>query len=143
MITSLFNFFLAYIVRGILPPDILIKIDRPEKLQEIVDYIKTSISLSPIYVKAPEILLRIALFFMIFAFRLIEICSQSRVSLNCSISVMKKIHPLLDDGIRLYLLLAMFAVFEEDSFRQNHGFPTYSEILKRFGDLEFIVQDKN
>jgi len=129
MITSPFDFFLAYIIRRILPPDLMTKIDRPEKFEVVIDYIKTSISLSPVYVKAPEVMLRIALFGIIFVFRLIEICSFKHFKLCNSVRLLKKIHPLLDDGIRLYLFLAMYAVFEEDSFRVDHGFPTYSEIL--------------
>ncbi len=143
MITSPFDFCLAYIVRGILPPALMIKIDRPEKFKVVIDYINTSISLSPIYVKAPEIVLRIALFCIIFIFRLIEICSFKHFTLCNSVRLLKKIHPLLDDGIRLYSFLAMYAVFEEDSFRLDHGFLPYSEIMKPFRNLRSSEQSKN
>lgn len=142
MITSPFDFFLAYIVRGVLPATVLKKIDQPEKFQLVISYIKTSISLSPIYVRGPEIVLRIFLFCMIFVFRLIEIFSFKHFKLSNSVKLLKKMHPLLDDGIRLYLFLAMFAVFEDDSFRQDHGFPAYSEILKPFDDLKSRKQSK-
>jgi hypothetical protein len=106
------------------------KIDHPKKLSLVIAYVETSISLSPVYVRCPEMMLRIALFIMFFGFQLLEFFSLKYFSITDSIKLLKKIHPLLDDGIRLYLFLAMFAVFEEDSFRRDHGFPTYSEIPK-------------
>ena len=143
MITSPLDFCLAYIIRGILPPTFMKQIGQPEKFKVVIDYINTSISLSPIYVKAPEIVLRIALFCLIFIFRLIETCSFKRFTVLNSVKLLKKIHPLLDDGLRLYSFLAMYALFEEDSFRLDHGFLPYSEIMKPFKNLRADDQSKN
>ena len=143
MSTSPFDYLLGYIVRRILPQDLIIKIDRPEKFKVVINFVKTSISLSPVYVKAPEIVLRIALFCIIFVFCLIEICSFKHFTLCNSVRLLKKIHPLLDDGIRLYSFLAMYAIFEEDSFRKDHGFLPYSEIVKPFKNLRSSEKSKN
>mgnify|MGYP001471630242 CR=1 FL=1 len=42
-----------------------------------------------------------------------------------------KLHPIFDDGMRLYISLAMFAIFEDDKMRVNNGFlPIFFRILQ-------------
>ena len=137
------DLLLCYVVRGVLPLAILKQINDTKSFHLVVSYIKKSISISPVYVKGPEIVLRVFLVFMIAIFRLIELLSFRRLKLAGSVRRLSKIHPLLDDGIRLYLFLAMFAAFEQDSFRQKTGFPTYSDILKPFQNFKLKEKIKN
>lgn len=130
------DFILSYVVRGVLPKTILDDLDDPEKISFATAYVKKSISMSPTYVRLPEKILRLALFFSFFLFHILEIASLKTVSRISCVRLASKIHPIIDDGVRLYLFLAMFALFEEDSFRKKRGFHPYSEILNSYTDTK-------
>jgi len=124
------DYILIKVVQNILPKAILAQVNNQEDFDVVISYVKKSISISPLYVRFPEKFLRLCLFGYIAVFRLVELTTLGKIKLSASIRFLSRLHPLFDDGIRLYLFLAMFAIFENDSFRVDKGFPEYADLLK-------------
>lgn len=123
---------LAFVIAGILPIQASQQIENKEAFSKIVNYVMGSIKSSPVYVRVPEILVRICLALALLLFSIIEIISFKLFTRSKAISLLVKVHPLIQDGVRLYLFLAMFAIFEQDSFRIKRGFASFSSLLREY-----------
>ena len=126
------SLLVGYILRGVLPTKELQELDSPGEVPRVVRYVENSISLSPIWVRGPEKILRLGLFFLLLLFHFLEIVTFNRIDRGACIRFVSKIHPAIDDGIRLYSSLGMFGLFEEDSYRSKKGFLSHSQILSLY-----------
>lgn len=124
------DFALKVVVRGLLPRSILDNFSEPSKYNYLIKFIKQAIKSSAIYVKGPEVFLRIFLFFLILLLKFLQLITFQFVTVESGLKKISKIHPILDDGMRLYILLAMFAAYEEDSVRVLNGFLPIKDMLK-------------
>ena len=125
------------VVRGLLPSSILENFLEPSKYNYLINFIKQAIYSSSIYIKGPEIFLRTLLFFLIVILKFFQFITFQYVSLESGLKKISNIHPILDDGMRLYILLAMFAVYEDDTIRVANGFLPIEDVSKSFKDLKY------
>ena len=126
------EFILKIVLKGLLPIEIKAKFSDSEKFNQLVIFVRIAIRSSVLYVKGPEIFLRLFLFLVIIALQLLEIITFKRLSVEGALQYLANSHPLVGDGIRLYLLLAMFAAFEDESMRRSHGFLSFSDLSNTF-----------
>ena len=64
--------------------------------------------------------------------RLFDIISLRKAPFDKTLDFLISLHPILEDAVRLYLLLAMFAIFELDEFRGSLGFESHSRLVERY-----------
>jgi hypothetical protein len=126
------DFILKVVVRGLLPSSVLDKFSEPSKYNILIDFIKQALKSSAIYVKGPEIFLRFFLFVLILFLKFLQFITYRFVTVDSGLNKVSKIHPILDDGMRLYVLLAMFAAFEDDTFRVENGFLATKDLARPF-----------
>lgn len=129
------DFALKVVVSSLLPASILDNFREPSKYDYLIDFIKQALSTSAIYVKGPEVFLRIFLFLLIFLLKFLQLVTFKFVTVEFGLRKISKIHPILDDGMRLYILLAMFAAFEENSVRMKNGFLPIEDIVTSYKNL--------
>jgi hypothetical protein len=124
------DFILKVVLRGLLPSSILDKFSEASRYNTLVDFIKRALKSSAIYVKGPEKFLRLFLFVLILFLKLLQFMTFKIVTVDSGLNKVSIIHPILDDGMRLYILLAMFAAFEDDTFRVENGFLATKDLAK-------------
>lgn len=123
------DFILKVVVKELLPKPILLKFHDTSVL---INFIKKAIKSSAIYVKGPEIFLRFFLFFLILFLKILQIISFKFITVEYYLEKISQLHPILNDGMRLYILLAMFAAFEDDKVRVDNGFLPVGNLPQSF-----------
>ncbi len=131
------DFVLKVVIRGLLPSSILENFSEPSKYNYLINFTKQAIYSTTIYIKGPEIFLRIFLFLLIIILKFFQFITFQYVSVESVLKKISNIHPILDDGMRLYILLAMFAAYEDDTFRVVNGFLPIEDVSKPFKDLKY------
>ena len=126
------DFILKIVVKEFIPKQIWHEFSGTSRYDYLIKFIKNAIKSSAFYIKGPEIFLRFFLFCLILLFKFLQIISFNLISAEFCLKKISQLHPILNDGVRLYVSLAMFAAFEDDSMRVNRGFPPIKDISKSF-----------
>ncbi len=129
------DFMLKVILKKILPGDILRKFSDLSKFDLVFNFVKDAINSSAIYIKGPEVFFRLFIFCLIIILRILEIISIKLITIEGSLKKISKLHPILDDGMRLYVSLAMFAIFEDDKMRVKNGFLPINDLANSLKGL--------
>lgn len=111
------EFALCYVVINVCPSITEKHFSDPSCRQRVMSYISDSINLSPIYVRLPERFFRYLLVLALGILASVEILSAKRLQKSLAVKYLSNRLPLFSDGIRLYVSLAMFAVFDYQSLR--------------------------
>ncbi len=128
---------LKVVVKQLLPKIILEKFSDSSNYIVLINFIKKAINSSPIYIRGPEIFFRIFIFFLILFLKLLQLVSVNFINTKSSLKKIANLHPILDNGMRLYILLAMFAAYEDDRVRIDNGFLTIKELSQSLNNLKF------
>ena len=96
-----------------MPEQTLAVMSDRESFERVTRYVDRSISVSVFYVKWPERILRPFLFLIVSVIQAYKSILNSPVSCRDVLSKIATVHPLVGDGIRLYLLLSMYASYEK------------------------------
>jgi len=134
------NFILKVVVKELLPKSILDKFSDPENYTSLINFINKAINSSVIYIKVPETFVRFFLFCLILIFKILQFVSMNFITVETCLNKISKIHPLIDDGMRLYTLLAAFAAFEDDRIRSDNGFLPIKDLAKSFNNLNIKAE---
>tara|TARA_E500000178_G_C16939785_1_gene715785 strand:- start:462 stop:863 length:402 start_codon:yes stop_codon:yes gene_type:complete len=127
---------LKVILKKLLPGDILREFSDLSKFDVIFNFVKDAINSSAIFIRGPEKFFRLFLFCLIVILKLLELISIKLITIEGSLRKISKLHPIFDDGMRLYISLAMFAIFEDDKMRVNNGFLPIKDLPKSFKNFE-------
>ena len=104
---------LSHIVRSCVPIDLRHLVARGSWAeQSVIQYVESSIRLAPVFVKGPELFFRPILFLALLLIRALLLFRRNFNSKLEPIEIVARVHPLLDDAIRLYRSLTLFAVYE-------------------------------
>ena len=134
------SFILKVVVKELLPKSILEKFPDSEKYIFLVNFITKAIDSSAIYIKVPEIFIRFFLFILILIFKIVQLISMHFITVERCLNRISKIHPLIDDGMRLYIMLAAFATFEDDRVRADNRFLSIKDLTKSFKNLNIKAE---
>ena len=134
------NFILKVVVKELLPKSILDKFSDSEKYILLVNFISKAINSSAIYIKVPETFVRFFLFCLILILKVIQFISINFITVETCLNKISKLHPLIDDGMRLYILLASFAAFEDDRVRTDNGFLPIRDLAKSFKNFNIKAE---
>ena len=130
------EFILKVVVKELLPKNILEKFSDPLNYLTLINFIKKAINSSAIYIKGPEIFFRIFLFCLILFLKFFQLVTINYINTHSCLKKIANIHPLLDDGMRIYVSLAMFFAYEEDKIRVENGFLSIEELSKSLNNLK-------
>lgn len=113
------NFMLERILISVMPEQTLAVLSDGESFERVIRYVDRSIGVSVFYVKWPERIWRPFLFLIVSALRACESILHSSFSCRDVLSKIASVHPLVGDSIRLYLLLSMYAAYEDAVIRAS------------------------
>lgn len=126
------EFFLRPILFCLTPDELLLELNSKDRcfyMDCMVTYVSKSLEQTPMHIKFVEILFRL-LFYPIFALiSHLPLESKRKYELSCLIFTAL---PQLDNFMRLYQSLALFALFENEYFYAQFGLITYKERQKKY-----------
>ena len=131
------DFILKVIVDELLPKSVLDKFSNPLKYVTLINFIKKGIHSSAIYIRAPEIFFRFFLFCLILSLKILHFISFNFITVEFCLKKISQLHPILDDGMRLYIMLAMFAAYEDDKVRIDNGFLPIKNVHQSINNLNY------
>tara|TARA_B100000900_G_scaffold267600_2_gene228485 strand:- start:1502 stop:1939 length:438 start_codon:yes stop_codon:yes gene_type:complete len=136
------DFILKVVLKELLPKDIFKKFSNPSKIKILIRFIIKAINSSAIYIKGPEIIFRTFLFCLILFLKFLQLVSINFINTRSCLKKIANIHPMLDDGMRLYILLAMFAAYEDDRVRIENGFLSIKELSQSLNNIKLKSRDR-
>ena len=119
---------LGFIVKALIPQRFLeLSEFKSDEVEYVTEFVDRSIRSAPFVIRVPEKFLRIIIFLIILCFNIWSKISETNYTVDQILQMISKIHPIFDDGIRLYRLLVFFAAFETKAVKTKFSYKSLKD----------------